>query len=138
MDCALRNPYLSGLIPESVPRPIARIVEGVLGLRRIASIYEDLRQAHSDRALIGRLLETLAIETRISQKDMDHVPRKGAVLVVVNHPSGLLDGAVLATLLSSLRDDLRILANHLLATIPEIRDLLIPANVLDGKSAAPA
>ena len=138
MDCALLDPYVSRLIPPSVPRRVARIAERVLGLRQIASIYEELRQAHTDRALIGRLLQTLAIETRISQKDLDHVPRKGAVLVVVNHPSGLLDGAVLATLLSSLRDDLRILANHLLATIPEIRDLLIPANVLDGKSAAPA
>jgi len=138
MDCALLDPYVSRLIPPSVPRRVARISERVLGLRQIASIYEELRQAHTDRALIGRLLQTLAIEIRISQKDLDHVPRKGAVLVVVNHPSGLLDGAVLATLLSSLRDDLRILANHLLATIPEIRDLLIPANVLDGKSAAPA
>ena len=138
MDCALLDPYVSRLIPPSVPRRVARISERVLGLRQIASIYEELRQAHTDRALIGRLLQTLAIEIRISQKDLDHVPRKGAVLVVVNHPSGLLDGAVLATLLPSLRDDLRILANHLLATIPEIRDLLIPANVLDGKSAAPA
>jgi putative hemolysin len=138
MDHALRSPHFSGLIPESVPRPIARIVEGVLGLRQIASIYESLRQEHTDRALIGRLLQTLAIETRISQKDLDHVPRKGAVLVVVNHPTGLLDGAVLATLLSSLRDDVRILANHLLAAVPEIRNMLIPADVFGGKSATPA
>ena len=87
MDCALLDPYVSRLIPPSVPRRVARISERVLGLRQIASIYEELRQAHTDRALIGRLLQTLAIETRISQKDMDHVPRKGAVLVVVNHPS---------------------------------------------------
>src|SRR5215831_8257555 len=138
MDCALLDPYVSRLIPPSVPRRVARISERVLGLRQIASIYEELRQAHTDRALIGRLLQTLAIETRISQKDLDHVPRKGPVLVVVNHPTGLLDGAVLATLLSSLRDDVRILANHLLAAIPEIRDMLIPVNVFGGESAAPA
>ena len=119
MDCALLNPYISGLIPRSVPRPLARIVEQALGLRQIASIYDELRQTHTDRPLVGRLLQSLAIETRISQKDLDHIPRKGAVLVVVNHPSGLLDGAVLATLLSSLRDDVRILANHQLASIPE-------------------
>jgi putative hemolysin len=138
MDCALPNSYLSGLIPESVPRPIARIVEGVLGLPQIASIYEGLRQTHTNCGLTGQLLQTLAIETRTSQKDLDHVPRKGAVLVVVNHPTGLLDGAVLTTLLSSLRNDVRILANQLLAAIPEIRDLLIPADVFGGKSAAPA
>jgi putative hemolysin len=138
MDCALLNPYISGLIPRSVPRPLARIVEQALGLRQIASIYDELRQTHTDRPLVGRLLQSLAIETRISQKDLDHIPRKGAVLVVVNHPSGLLDGAVLATLLSSLRDDVRILANHLLASIPEIRGQLIPADVLSGKSAVSA
>jgi putative hemolysin len=117
---------------------MARIVERVLGLRQIASIYEELKQTHTDRALIGRLLETLAIETRVSRKDLDHVPRKGGVLVVVNHPTGLLDGAVLATLLSSLRDDVRILANRLLVAIPGIRDMLIPVNVFGGESAAPA
>jgi putative hemolysin len=138
MDCALRNSDLFGLIPASVPRPMARIVERVLGLRQIASIYEELNQTHTDRALIGRLLETLAIETRVSRKDLDHVPRKGGVLVVVNHPTGLLDGAVLATLLSSLRDDVRILANRLLVAIPGIRDMLIPVNVFGGESAAPA
>ena len=90
MDCALPNSDLFGLIPASVPRPIARIVEGILGLRQIASIYADLRQTRTDRALIGGLLQTLAIETRVSQKDLDHVPRKGPVLVVVNHPTGLL------------------------------------------------
>ena len=138
MDCALRNPDLFGLIPASVPRPIARIVEGILGLRQIASIYDDLRQMHTDRPLIGRLLQTLAIEIQVSRKDLDHIPRKGAVLVVVNHPTGLLDGAVLATLLSSLREDAKILANRLLATIPEIRDLMIPVDVFGRKSAAPA
>lgn len=138
MDRALLNPYVSGLIPPSVPRPITGIVEQALGLRQIATIYDELKQTRTDRPLAGRLLQTLAIETRVSQKDLDHIPQKGAALVVVNHPSGLLDGAVVATLLSSLRDDVRILANHLLATIVEIRDLLIPVNVLDGKSAAPA
>jgi putative hemolysin len=57
------------------------------------------------------------------------------VLVVVNHPSGILDGAVIAALLSDLRADVKILANHLLAMIPEIRELLIPADVSNGKSA---
>ncbi len=136
MDCALRNPCMPGLVPESVPRPIARIIEEVLGFRQIASTYDELRRTHTDRTLVEGLLRALAIETRISQKDLDHVPRKGAVLVVVNHPTGLLDGAVLATLLSSLRDDVRILANRLLAAIPGIRDLLIPADVFGGKSAS--
>ena len=136
MDWALHDPNISQLLTQSVPGPMARILERALGFRQIASIYDELRKAHIDRRLVGRLLQTLAIETRISQKDLDHIPRKGAVLAVVNHPSGILDGAVLATLLSSLRDDVRILASHLLCAIPEIRDLVIPADVLGGKAAA--
>ena len=138
MNCTLRNPVFTDLIPRSLPLPIGRLAERVLGLGQIASIYHDQRKTHTGRALIGQLLRTLAIETRISQQDLDHIPRKGAVLVVVNHPTGLLDGAVLATVLSSLRDDLRILANNQLAGIPEIREMLIPVDVFGGKSAAPA
>jgi putative hemolysin len=83
--------------------------------------------------LVERLLQNLEIQIQVSQKDLDHIPRAGPVLVVVNHPSGILDGAVLAKLLFSLRSDVKILANRLLTAIPEIRDVLIPADVLSGK-----
>jgi putative hemolysin len=136
MDCLLFNPIAAlGLIPPWLPRPIARFASAALGLPRIGALYEELRRSAPERPLVERLLQSLEIQIQVSQRDLNHIPRTGPVLVVVNHPSGILDGAVLARLLSELRADLKILANHILAAIPEIRDLLIPADILSGKPA---
>src|SRR5215472_8627681 len=135
MDCLLFTPNASGLISPSLPGPIARLAGAALGLPRITALYEELRRTAPERPLVERLLQSLEIQVQVSQKDLDHIPRAGPVLVVVNHPSGILDGAVLAKLLFSLRSDVKILANHLLTAIPEIKDVLIAADVLSGKLA---
>ena len=54
--------------------------------------------------------------------------------MVVNHPFGILEGAVLATLLSRIRRDVKFLANGVLTAIPEIRDLIIPVDPTAGSS----
>jgi len=47
------------------------------------------------------------------------------VIAVANHPFGLLEGALLAEILTGIRPDARILANSLLASVPELRDRCI-------------
>jgi putative hemolysin len=135
MNRTALNARIPTLGPFLVPRPIARAVEAILGCRHLSLIYEKLRQAGTDRSIVSRLLQNLNIDIRVSKMDLDRIPRTGAVLVVVNHPSGILDGAVLIALLSGLRNDLRILANQLLTAIPELRDVLIQVDVLRGRSA---
>src|SRR5262249_39735087 len=76
-----------------------------------------------------RLLERLAITYRMGERDLENVPKSGACIVVANHPFGILEGAVLATVLKRVRPDVRFLGNQLLQAIPEVQDLLIPVNV---------
>ena len=46
--------------------------------------------------------------------------KRGPVVVVANHPYGMLDGAVLATLLRRVRPDVKVLTNFLLEGVPEL------------------
>jgi putative hemolysin len=86
--------------------------------------------------LAERLLKHLEITERVSQNDLERIPRHGPVLVVVNHPFGILEGAVLLTLITRLRSDVKFLANGILEAIPEIRNLLIPVDPLGGEKVA--
>jgi putative hemolysin len=57
------------------------------------------------------------------------------VVIVANHPFGILEGAVLATVLGRVRPDVRILANGILSAVPEVRDLLIPVDAITKGAA---
>ena len=108
-----------------------------LSLTRLTALYEE--QAHGPGATTGRAATPDSGDPNpgFAEGPGSHSLAR-PVLVVVNHPSGILAGAVLAKLLFSLRSDVKILANQLLTAIPEIRDVLIPADVLSGKPAVRA
>ena len=98
---------------------LPRIAERFLPLRRAHDLYERARQFSRGSVLEG-LLREMDIDLRIDAADLDRIPKKGPVVAVGNHPYGVLDGAVLAVLLSRVRSDVKILTNVLLAGIPEL------------------
>ncbi len=53
-------------------------------------------------------------------------PAKGPVIVVANHPHGLVDGMVLAELVGRVRHDYKILTRSLLTEVEEIKHFMIP------------
>ena len=73
----------------------------------------------------GFCLETLLAEMRIELKvhcaDQERISTTGPVVVVANHPYGVLDGALLTVLLTRVRPDVKVLTNFLLGDIPELR-----------------
>jgi putative hemolysin len=126
---------LPRLLAFPIPRPIEAALERVLGVRDVTAVYNSLRSANDGRGITERLLHHLEVTHRVAEKDLDHIPRSGAAVLVVNHPFGILEGAVLTTLLSGIRRDVKILANGVLTAIPEIRDLIISVDPTAGASA---
>jgi putative hemolysin len=127
IDAVLRN-----LFPVAIPKPVDGALGRILGLRQAANLYRDLIAERDDRPLTDRLLSHLHVTYRVSNRDLDRIPRQGPVVIVANHPYGILDGAVLASILLRLRTDVKFLANQMLSVIPEIRDLLIPVDPIGG------
>jgi len=91
----------------------------LLPLERAHELYERVRQS-SGGFVLERLLEEMDVELEVPAADLERVPKKGPVVVVANHPYGMLDGAVLATLLTRVRPDVKVLTNFLLEGIPEL------------------
>jgi len=58
--------------------------------------------------------------------EIARIPKTGPVVVVANHPHGLVDGMIMAELVSRVRSDFRILTRSLLTGIPEIEEFMIP------------
>ncbi len=102
----------------------------ILGLPSFAAQFIPMRQVHAlyHRALLApegfrlrTLLSEMKIDLDVHVGDLQRIPAKGAFVTVPNRPFGVLDGAALGALLSSVRSDVRVLTNSLLASIPELR-----------------
>jgi len=122
---------LTGRAAAVVARPL---LEWLAGLDRLRSLYSALPRG-ADETFPNRALDALAIDVSAAPGEVAHIPSKGPVIVAANHPRGALDGLVLATLVRHVRADGRLLANHVLSRIPEMRSLCFFVDPFDGPRA---
>ena len=130
-----RSPALRGLLDG-----LRSIAERCLGVRRLREGYERaasrLRDPGDVDAFLDEGLRELDLYTDVRDRELERVPEHGPLVVVANHPHGILDGLLLAALLRRRRPDLRVLGNRWLCQMPELRGLLLDVDPLGGAGAA--
>src|SRR5581483_1691614 len=101
--------------------PFKGFAERLLPMQRIRELYSRA-QLPLNRSLLENLLSQMQVEYQVSNTDLARVPTSGPLLVVSNHPFGVLDGIILGVLLQSIRPDVKIMTNSLLAGISELHE----------------
>ncbi len=71
-------------------------------------------------------LARMGINTAISDADIAKIPKSGPLIIVANHPHGLVDGMVLCEIMSRIRPDFQIMTRAFLAKVPDINDRMLP------------
>ncbi len=73
-----------------------------------------------------KAIRTMGIDIQTPAEEIARIPATGPVVVVANHPHGLVDGMVMAEIVARVRPDFKILTRSLLTGIPEIEEFMIP------------
>ena len=113
-----------------------RAVERISGQHRLKKLYLDYQadaQA-SDNFWLDMMLR-LNLSPQFHGTSPDQIPTKGSLLVVANHPYGVLDGMALCGVVAQRRRDFKIMINHVLARIPEMHPHVLPINFDDTQAA---
>lgn len=126
---------LALLFGQKLPAPLEGALERLLVLDRFNQLYEQVRRSSNEHSFVDRFLEAMKVCPTVSPTDLRLVPKNGPVVAVANHPFGLVEGAVLAALLGAIRPDVKILANHFLATLAEARKYCIFVDPFGGDRA---
>ncbi len=83
--------------------------------------FRDLPTDEIMRRMAQLIVRDLTVE------GLEHIPATGPALIVSNHPTGIADGIVLHTVISAVRDDLFIYANHdIMRVLPQCGSLIAP------------
>lgn len=84
--------------------------------------------------LIEKTLEHFDFSFTTVDKQIEHIPVTGRVVIVANHPIGTLDGLALLHIVKKLRNDVKVVANELLMEVDALHDVLLPVNNLSGNT----
>ncbi|HMP75470.1 MAG TPA: GNAT family N-acyltransferase [Kiritimatiellia bacterium] len=111
-------------------------VEKALAIDRINQIYYAAATGTDDRHFMDRVLEVMNIELAITESDLARIPKNGRLVVVANHPFGGIEGIILGALLRSVRPDVKLMANFLLKSVPDLHDSMIFVDPFDRDESA--
>ena len=73
-----------------------------------------------------KALRHMGIRIDTPPDEIARIPATGPLVVVANHPHGLVDGMVMAEMINRVRPDFKILTRSLLTGIPEVAQFMIP------------
>jgi putative hemolysin len=107
----------------------ASILSRALELTPIGRAYLKATAPGSEESFGARALSVLDVRSSVVPEQLGHIPAEGPLIVVANHPFGLVDGLLILHLLSQRRHDVKLLGNRVLGCVPELLPWLIPVDV---------
>src|SRR5579871_5739767 len=88
-----------GVLESVLPIPLRRhagpVLEKILALDRLDDVYNHVASRADSGDFFTRALDVLDVRVELSPADLDRVPSHGPVIVVANHPFGMVEGLVL-------------------------------------------
>ena len=118
-----------------VRRLFIRTIERCSGQPRLKRLYDAYRAEGGTGAFWHDALNRLDITLNYRPETLEKMPGTGPLIVVANHPFGVLDGLVACHLVSMRRPDVKLMAHATFERAPELRPFLLPIH-FDGASTA--
>lgn len=122
---------------------VAPVLDRSLGLKGLDDIYNSacqLQQQHPQGATcytwFDSVVRAMKTEAEVHTTPDFEFPASGPLVVVANHPFGILDPVLLAQYIASQRPDLKVMTNSMLAAFPALRPHIIAVNPFGGEAAA--
>ena len=113
-----------------------RALERVTGQPKIKKLYVDYVDDNRPNELFWTdALHRLNISPDLSMDGDFSIPKTGRVLIIANHPYGVVDGLVLCSLVSQVRQDYRIITHQVLRQAPAVMDKILPIDFAETDTA---
>lgn len=117
-------------------RAMIRLMENATGrltLIKRAEGYQD--EVAQGRDFWEVMVARYGLSLDVVGGSLDNIPRNGPLIVIANHPYGILDGLILGHILSVTRGDFRVLAHKVFRKAADLDRIILPVNFDETKEA---
>lgn len=117
-------------------KALIRSIEFVSGQPYLYNIYREY-QKNPDRwnSFWDGCVDLLKLDVDFDEEKIKKIPSEGPLMIVANHPFGVLDGLVICWLTSKIRSEFKVLTHSLLLRASETKDFLLPIDFSENKNA---
>ena len=117
-------------------RVVIRTMENLTGrikLIKRAKGYE--RDVAEGQDFWQVMVERYGLSLDIASGSLASIPKSGPVILIANHPYGILDGLMMGHILSQTRGDFRILAHSVFQKAEDLHRVILPVSFDETKEA---
>lgn len=117
-------------------KALIRVIENATGrisLIRRAMGYD--REVAKGRDFWEVMVERYRLSLNVVDGSLGNIPTNGPLIVVSNHPYGVLDGLMMGHILRQTRGDFRILAMDVFRNAPDLEGVVLPISFGENKEA---
>ncbi len=117
-------------------RAMIRLMENTTGRLRLikrANGYED--EVAAGRDFWAVMVDRYGLSLDVVGGSLADIPTDGPLILIANHPYGILDGLMMGHILSKTRGDFRILAHRVFRKAEELNRIVLPISFDETKEA---
>jgi putative hemolysin len=117
-------------------RVLIRVLENATGRLRLirrAEGYEN--EVAAGRDFWDVIVERYGLSLEVTAGSLSRIPANGPLILIANHPYGILDGLMMGHILSEVRGDFRILAHSVFRKAHELNEIILPISFDETKEA---
>lgn len=118
-------------------RAVIRVMENASGRLRLIRKAKGYAEEVAQGADFWKVMaDRYKLRLKVVGGSLENIPNEGPLILVANHPYGILDGLMMGLILSERRGgDFRILANSVFRNSPDLERVVLPVNFDETKEA---
>ncbi len=126
--------YASKIEHNIAQRLIIKLIENLTGKRKLEKLYRSYIPDNNDPSNFWTdILNLMEIKIVNKSKKPLLIPEKGALMIIANHPFGIIDGLILCSLISKKRKDFKIMTHETLQFLPQLEEFILPVDFSSNK-----
>lgn len=113
-----------------------RVMENTTGRMRLikrADGYD--AEVRRGRDFWQVMVERFGLDLKVVGGSLSNIPAEGPVILIANHPYGILDGLIMGHILAEARGDFRILAHQVFRKAEDLEKIILPVSFDQSKEA---